>query len=228
MRLRPITEKVPKPMVEINNRPFLEYQLELLAKNDIIEVVLLAGYLWEKIHEHFGDTYTTRSGAKLDLKYSVEPRFLGTGGAVKNAEKLIDQYFFVVYGDSYIDLEYQAMAEMLLSSGKLGLISVYDNSEKIANNNVQVDQTGLVQQYNKHQESPEMNGVEAGAMVFSKEILELIPDVSKLKPQQKISLEMDVYPKLINQNQLLGYLTNIRFYDMGTFGRIKTISEVLK
>jgi NDP-sugar pyrophosphorylase family protein len=120
------------------------------------------------------------------------------------------------------------MAKMFLDSGKLGLISVYDNSKRIANNNIVVDQKGFVQKYDKYQETPDMNGVEAGAMVFSKNVLDLMPEVSALGPEEKVSLEIDVYPKLINQNQLLGYLTPIRFYDMGTFDRIETISEVLK
>ena len=227
-RLRPITEKIPKCMVKINGRPFLEHQLELLARNGITDVVLCVGHLWEHIKNHFGETYTTRQGTRLVLHYSVEPRFLGTGGAVKNAERFADDFFFILYGDTYNPLDCQAMGKLLLERNSVGVISVYDNSDNIAQNNVQVDRDGTVLKYDKHRASPDMNGVEAGALGFSKELFNYLPDLAKLGHDQKISLEIDIYPTLIDQRQLLGYMTNIRFYDMGTPERIKIISEVLK
>ena len=138
-------------MVEINDKPFLEYLFELLLKNGITEAVLCAGYLWEKIRDYFGDEFTNQDGKSLALKYSIEPRFYGTGGAVKNAEHLTDEYFFIVYGDTYLPLDYQDMANKLLEKKAIGLITVYKNQDRIANNNVTVDDHGYVIKYNKHQ-----------------------------------------------------------------------------
>lgn len=225
-RLKPITEKIPKSMVEINNKPFLEYQLELLAKNGISDVILCVGYLWEQIKDYFGDTFSSKTGLKITLKYSIEPRFLGTGGAIKNAEQFIDDFFFMVYGDTFLPINYQALGHIIIEKNTIGVTSVYRNSDKIVNNNIKVDDSGYVIEYNKHQPSPDMTGVDAGASVFSKQLLEYLP--TQLPEDQTISLEMDIYPKLIIQRQLFGYLTDIRFYDMGTFERIEIISEVLK
>ncbi len=221
-----MTEKIPKPMVEINYRPFLEWQLELLAKNGITDVILAVGYLWEQIKAHFGDTFKTGTGQTIDLHYSVEPRFLGTAGAIRNAEEFITDFFFGVYGDTYLPIDYQALGQVIQQKDATGVLTVYTNADKIAENNITVDDKGYIIEYNKHQPNPLMTGIEAGAAVWSKRLLKVIPQ--KIPENQKISLEIDIYPKLINQRQLFGYETDIRYYDMGTFDRIKTITEVLK
>ncbi len=215
-------------MVEINNKPFLDYQLELLAGNEITEVVLLLGHLWEKVQDHFGSNFKSPFGKGIKLVYSIEPRYLGTAGAIKNAEKFISDHFFVLYGDTYLPIDYQLMATEMLEKGATGIISVYDNHKKIVNNNVTISKDGYVIKYNKLSESSDMNGVEAGVSAFNKRILNMIPKLLVQKQNQKISLEQDIYPKLINQNQLLGYMTDIRFFDIGTPERLKIISEVLK
>ena len=225
-RLKPITEKIPKSMVEINNKPFLEYQLELLAKNGISDVILCVGYLWEQIKDYFGDTFTSKTGSKIALKYSVEPRLLGTGGAIKNAERFIGDFFFLIYGDTFLPINYQALGQLIIKKNTIGVTSVYKNLDKIVNNNIKVDESGYVIKYNKHQASQDMTGVEAGASVFTKRLLEYLP--TEIPEDHTISLEIDIYPKLIIQRQLFGYITDIRFYDIGTFERIKIISEVLR
>jgi NDP-sugar pyrophosphorylase family protein len=225
-RLQPITKKIPKPMVEINNKPFLEHQLELLAKNEITKAILCVGYLWEQIKEYFGDAFIDKAGNKIKLLYSVEPRFLGTGGAIKNAETFIDDYFFVVYGDTYLPINYIELGKLIIEKNTTGVISVYKNTDKIVENNIRTDSEGYITEYNKVHENPEMNGVDAGAAVYSEDLLEFLPE--SIPENQKISLEVDIYPKLINKHQLFGFLTEVRFYDMGTFERIETITEVLK
>jgi NDP-sugar pyrophosphorylase family protein len=215
-------------MVEVNGRPFLEHQLEFFAKNSISDVVLCVGHLWENIKDYFGDKFKTSVGNEITIHYSVEHRFLGTGGAVKNAEEYIQEYFFVIYGDTYLPIDLQQMSQIIFDKKVAGVISVYDNHEKIVENNVHVDPDGLVIKYDKFHQTAEMNGVEAGTLLFNKSILNLLPSLDQLKPYQKVSLEIDIYPKLINQHQLLGYMTSTRFYDMGTHKRLKIISEVLK
>jgi NDP-sugar pyrophosphorylase family protein len=225
-RLKPITEKVPKPMVEVNDQPFLNYIFELLAENEISDIVLCVSYLWEKIQEYFGDTYNSDHGKTVKLHYSVEPRLFGTGGAIINAKGLLDDYFFVLNGDTYMPIDYQAIGQVIIERGIIGALAVYDNQEKIVNNNIKINDEGFVEIYNKHQVSPDMTGVDAGANVFSKKLLDYLP--REIPDNQKISLEIDIYPKLIKEHQLFGYLTDIRFYDMGTLDRMKIISEVLK
>ncbi len=224
-RLGAIAKNIPKSMVEINGRPFLEYQFELLARNGITSAVLCVGYLWEQIEDHFGDMFTSASGAKLNLRYSVEPRFLGTGGAIKITESFIDELFFVVNGDTYLSIDYQTLGKVIRQKGVVGVTTVYENPKKDMIDNIQVDDDGFILKYDKQQPSQALNGVEAGVAIFSKKLLQYLPE--KIPENQKTSLETDIYPKLIDQRQLAGYFTNIRFYDMGTPERIEIISEVL-
>src|ERR1700719_4898647 len=114
-RLRPITEKIPKALVEVAGRPFLEHQIELLTLNAISDVVLCVCYLGEMIERRYGD------GASLGIKirYSFDgPKLLGTGGAIKKALGLLPDAFFVLYGDSYLPMAYQAAAAAFQETGK--------------------------------------------------------------------------------------------------------------
>ncbi len=212
--------------MEINDKPFLEYQLNLLANNEVNDIVLCVGYLWEKIKEYFGDIYKSPNGTTMSLHYSVEPRFYGTGGAIINAKHFLDDYFFVLYGDTYLPINYQDLGQEIFKKSTVGVLTIYENRDKIVDNNVKVDDNGNIIIFDKSQPSPDMTGVEAGANVFSRKLLNYLP--SEILEDQKISLEIDIYPKLISELQLVGYLSNIRFYDIGTLERIKIISEVLK
>src|SRR5690242_8064387 len=101
-RLRPITSTIPKAMVEVAGRPFIDHQLALLRSNGIRRVVLCLGHLGEQVEEHLGD------GAALgmELRYSHDgPRLLGTGGSLRRAAPLLGDVFWVMYGDSYMDID---------------------------------------------------------------------------------------------------------------------------
>ena len=107
-RLRPVTENIPKALVELAGRPFIDHQLELLKRNGIHRVVFCLGYLGEMVEQHLGD------GSKLgmELCYSYDgPKLLGTGGAVRRAAHLLGNAFWVMYGDSYMDIDYAAVLE---------------------------------------------------------------------------------------------------------------------
>ncbi|HEX7469697.1 MAG TPA: sugar phosphate nucleotidyltransferase, partial [Verrucomicrobiae bacterium] len=133
-RLRPITEKIPKSLVPVAGKPFLAHQLELLRSRGIRHAVLCIGYLGEMIQRDFGDG--SAFGVKLDYSFDSPrqsettaggPKLLGTGGAIKRALPMLGQEFFVLYGDSYLPIEYRPIAEFFRRSGKLGLMTVYRN-----------------------------------------------------------------------------------------------------
>src|SRR5260370_35534479 len=106
-RLRPLTEKIPKALVEVAGQPFLEHQIELLKRNAISEVILCVGYLGEMIEERYGDGETLG----VSIRYSFDgPKLLGTGGAIKKALALLPDAFFGLYGDSDLPVDYQAVA----------------------------------------------------------------------------------------------------------------------
>src|SRR2546423_2084989 len=123
-RLRPATEKIPKALIEIAGEPFLTHQLRLLRAAAIRKVVLCVGYRGEMIQEEF------RDGRQfgMELSYSFDgAALLGTGGALKQALPLLGERFLVLYGDSYLPIDYAAPAHALVASGKLGLMTVFRN-----------------------------------------------------------------------------------------------------
>src|SRR5687767_15508520 len=107
-RLRPITATTPKALVEVAGRPFIEHQLALLRRNGIRRVVLCLGYLGEQIQALLGDG--AAHGVELDYSFDGE-QLLGTGGALRRAAPLLGQVFWVLYGDSYLDIDYCAVLE---------------------------------------------------------------------------------------------------------------------
>ena len=134
-RLRPLTEKIPKSMIEINGKPFLEYQIEILRKNNIKDILLCIGFLGEQIKEYFGD------GEKLgvDIKYSEEKeKLLGTGGALKNAMYLLEEKFFTMYGDSFLLFNFKNAYRYFNNFNKMGLMVVYRNCNQFGLSNVKV------------------------------------------------------------------------------------------
>src|SRR5882724_12405796 len=125
-RLRPITEKVPKLLVEVAGEPFFSHQIRLLKKAGLTRLVLCVGYLGERIVELYGD------GSKwgVQIEYSFDgPTLLGTGGALIQALPKLGEAFYVLYGDSYLTIDYLACGEAFQRSGRLGLMTVYENHE---------------------------------------------------------------------------------------------------
>ena len=216
-RLRPITYKISKPMIPIRERPFLQYQLELLKSFDLTDVVLLVSYLGKQIEKYFGN------GSKfgLNIEYSIEKSPLGTGGALKNAENKLAKEFCLLNGDSFLPMDYRKLIRYFYKYNKTGVITVYDNPERVAPNNISIEESNLVIDYNK-KKSVGMTHVDAGVMVFKKDLLEFIPK-SKV-----CSLEEEIFHKLIKKKQLLAFPTNKRFYDIGSQEGLRIIEEVLR
>jgi NDP-sugar pyrophosphorylase family protein len=218
-RLWPVTQAVPKPMVPVAGAPYLEHQLRRLAEQSILDVVLLTGYLGEQIEEYFGDG--SRLG--LRLRYSREPFPLGTGGALREARALLEDVFLVIYGDSYLPIDYTAVYRQMEQSSAQGLLVVYDNSDEDTSviNNVEVDdESGVVTRYEKDSKDV-LRYVEAGVLAFRKSALDLIP------ADGAVSLEKEIFPQLIARRALIAHVTRQRFYDIGTPERLQVIERLL-
>lgn len=99
-RLVPLTDDIPKPMILIKDRPFLEYMILMLKRNFLKKILLCVGYLGHKIEDYFKDGH--RWG--VQIRYFYEKELLGTGGALKLASDLIEEKFLLLYGDSYLDI----------------------------------------------------------------------------------------------------------------------------
>jgi len=218
-RLQPLTHSIPKPMVPINDRPFLAHQVEMIKNSGIDSVVMCVGYLKEQIMDYFKDG----SSFGIAIEYSVESRPLGTGGAIKNAGDLLSEDFIIVYGDSYLEIPYRELYEKHSKAGKVGTLAVYDNAQFTdVHNNIAIDKRGLVTKYVKNGGDADLNYVEAGASAFSKRLLDMMPEESCF------SLEESVYPRLIQVRQLAAFITDQRFYDIGTPKRLEEAKRILR
>jgi NDP-sugar pyrophosphorylase family protein len=220
-RLGTLTSKVPKPMVPVAGRPYLEHQLRLLARQGIRDVLLLTGYLGEQIQSYFG------GGGRLGLRirYSRERQPLGTGGALRAAGHLLNDSFLLLYGDSLLPMEYAAVGRRLRDSAALGVIVAYRDAagDTRVRPNVALDRSGLVTRYDKTaQNDAELQYVEAGVSCFRRDVLHLLPG------DDPASFEESVFPRLIEGRRLAGLPTAQRFYDIGTPERLRAIEDYLQ
>lgn len=217
-RLRPLTDCIPKPIVEVDGKPFLYYLLQYLKSQQFAKVILSLGYLADQItnycrkHQNFG----------LDIIYSMENQPVGTGGAVRLASRFIDcNDFFLINGDTFLPINYLKMYSCFLKSKKTGMLGLYDNRKRfLAPNNILTIGNQIIG-YNKKQDC-KMNALDAGVRIFSSDILHFF---SKNKA---FSFEDVIYPKLIRGKSFGCYLIKKPFYDIGTPERMKVFEGYLK
>ena len=216
-RLRPITEKIPKSLIAVAGKPFLAHQLELLRARGIRRVVLCVGFLGEMIQRDFGDG----SAFDMRLDYSFDgPQLLGTGGAIQRALPLLGDDFFVLYGDSYLPVEYRPIAEFFRRSGKPGCMTVYHNEGRYDTSNV-VFRDGEIVVYDKKNRSPEMRHIDYGLSLFQAAVFKsYVPD-----PPFDLA---EVMGKLVRERQLAGFEVPERFYEMGSPAGLAELESLLQ
>jgi len=216
-RLRPVTEKIPKALIEVAGEPFLAHQLRLLAASKIRKVVLCVGYRGEMIEEQFGD------GARygVELRYSNDgPDLLGTGGALRKALPMLGERFFVLYGDSYLPIDYSAPARAFAESGKPGLMTVFRNEGRWDTSNVLFEE-GTIRRYTKKGPEPEMRHIDYGLGILR--ATALAP-----WPESKAFDLADVYQDLISRNELAGHEVSQRFYEIGSPAGLAELDAMLR
>jgi NDP-sugar pyrophosphorylase family protein len=216
-RLRPLTETIPKSLVEIDGEPFICHQLRLLRANGVESVVLCTGYLGEMIRQAVGD------GAAFGLRveYSFDgPVLLGTAGALKQAIPLLGGSFFVLYGDSYLPCDWQAVGCAFLESRRSGLMTVCLNNNQWDASNVEfVD--GRIVAYNKKLRTPRMRHIDYGLGVFRSDAFDRIP------PGEPADLA-GLYQQLLGEGELAAYEVPGRFYEIGSFDGIQELAQYLR
>jgi NDP-sugar pyrophosphorylase family protein len=204
-RLRPVTESIPKALVEVAGRPFIEHQLALLRRNGIRRVVLCLGYLGEQIQARLGDG--TAHGIELAYSFDGE-QLLGTGGALRRAAPLLGDVFWVMYGDSYLDIDYPSVLEYFAGHDARGLMTVLHNGNRWDRSNV-IFRDGQLLRYDKHAQDAAMAYIDYGAALLWREVLERIP------PAQPYDLA-ELYSALVAERQMIGYEVTQRFYEIGS------------
>lgn len=204
-RLRPLTDKIPKALVPVAGRPFIEYQIEQFRRHGVTDLIICVGHLGHMIEEHLGDGRRFN----VSIRYGYERNgLLGTAGAIKNVEPLLEDAFFVQYGDSYLLIDYRDVMTFFSRHDAPGLMVVYKNNDRWERSNVVVEGE-RVRVYDKTQKSPEMVYVDFGVSVFR-------PDAfTGVAPGTAADLST-VYRGLIRKGQMLAYETFNRFYEVGS------------
>jgi NDP-sugar pyrophosphorylase family protein len=217
-RLRAVTDDdTPKALVEVAGRPFIDHQLELFHRRGVRRAVLCLGHLGHKIESHIGDG----RAFGIDVAYSHDtPGLLGTGGALRRALPLLGEVFWVVYGDSYVDIDFSAILEAFLTTDKLALMTVLKNDDRWDKSNVEFQNKRLVR-YDKRNRRPAMHHVDYGVALLRRAALERIP------PARQYDLA-DLYSTLVGEGAMMGYEVTNRFYEIGTPLALQETREYLE
>ena len=213
-RLRPITERVPKSLIPIYGRPFLEYQLDFLKAGGVQDVVLCIGYMGDQIKQNIGNG----SNFGVSVRYSYDgEQLLGTGGALKKAEGILDEKFFVIYGDSYLFIDFISVMSYFDKFKNPGLMTIYKNDNLYDRSNV-VLENNMVKLYNKDKTIPGMVYIDYGASLLRRGILDSVPR------EEFYSLET-IFNRLIKKKQLLAYEIRQRFFQIGSPEGLKEFEQ---
>jgi NDP-sugar pyrophosphorylase family protein len=216
-RLRPITEKIPKALVEVAGEPFIAHQFRLLHFHGVRRAVISAWYLGDMIRDY------VRDGSKFGMQVSYVfdgDKPLGTGGAIRRALHLLKEPFFVLYGDSYLPCNYAEIQSRFESSAQPALMTVYRNEGKWDTSNVEMrDETIL--KYDKNDRSPAMQFIDYGLGIFH-------PDVFQTLKEGEYADLADIYRELAQNKRLAAYLVQQRFYEIGSHAGLRELDEVLK
>jgi len=215
-RLRPFTDTRPKPMIEIHAKPFLEYLVELIRDQGFERVLLLLGYLPETIQDYFTD------GRRWNvcIQYSVTAVEAETTRRLKVALPSLDPCFLLLYCDNYWPLQMEKMWSRFASTNAQAMVTVYRNKDGYTRNNVRTDPNGYVTVYDKSQTTPDLQGVEISYALMTKSIVENVTE-------DHLPFEMAAYPHLVRQRQLLAYVTDHRYYSIGSPKRLPLTEQFL-
>jgi len=216
-RLRPITEKVPKLLVEVAGEPFFTHQIRLLKAAGLRHLVLCIGHLGEMIVDQYGDG--SAHGMKIEYVFDG-PKLLGTGGALIQAMPRLGDAFYMLYGDSYLPVDYLAVGQHFLNSGKLGLMTVYENHERYDASNVWFE-NGDIRVYDKKNKVPQMHHIDYGLGLFKSAAFAPYPKDAIVDLAQ-------VQKDLVAQGQLAGYEMHQRFYEIGSHAGLTELDELLR
>lgn len=206
-RLRPLTEQIPKALVEIAGKPFIDRQLSLLKRKGIRHVVLCLGYMGSEIERIVGNG--EHWGLTVEYSYDGE-ELLGTAGALKKARRYLADPFWVLYGDSYLDFDYAAVSDYFERAGqdKLGLMTVFANRNHWDKSNV-IFENGQISLYDKSKQDPRMEHIDYGAAILRTKVLDLVPKY----PYDLAFL----YSQLVESGLMSGYEVKDRFYEIGSY-----------
>jgi len=215
-RLGPLSADLPKALIPVAGRPFVDHQLALLERRGVRRVVFCVGHLGEQIEAHVGNG--VRYGLEATYAYDGD-RLLGTGGAVRRALPLLGELCYVVYGDAYLDIDYAAVLDHFLGRPEPALMTVFHNGGRWDTSNVHF-QGGRVVRYDKRQPDPAMAYIDYGASLYRASAVERMP----LDEPYDLG---DLTHALAADGLLAGYEVTQRFYEVGSFDGIRETEAYL-
>src|SRR4051812_21871561 len=209
-RLRPLTSTVPKPVVPLVDRPFIVFMIDWLRSHGVDDVVMSCGHLASGVRNVLGDG----SAFGVRLRYMEEPRPLGTGGALKLAEPLLDDRFLMLNGDVLTDMDMTTQIELHEKTGARATLALVPVADPSAYGLVRTNPGGEVTEFVEKPAPDQIDtqNISAGAYVLERSVLEL------LEPDEPASIERDVFPRLVGAG-LYGYASDAYWLDIGTPAR---------
>lgn len=223
-RLRSITnDEIPKPMVPVDGKPLLEYQVEKLKEYGIKKIIMIVGHLGEKIMDHFKDG----KDFGVDIDYIVEKEPLGTAGAFYYLKDKTDaKDFLLVFGDVFFDIDFDRMEDFHFKNEALTTLLAHPNGHPYDSDLIQTDDNGKVIGFDSKNNVRDYwydNMVNAGMYVINRELLELVGE------PVKIDFEKDILANQVkNGANIYAYHSPEYVKDVGTVDRINATVEELK
>jgi D-glycero-alpha-D-manno-heptose 1-phosphate guanylyltransferase len=217
-RLKSVANGRPKPMAAIGEKPFLDILIQHTAEFGFGRFILCAGYKAESIQEY----YSTRKIPDLEIVILKEKELLGTGGAVKNAEELIQSSpFLILNGDSFFNIDLHRFIDFHITKKALLSVALISTKDSKDYGSIEIDNLGKVVRFSEKEKAGRHSLINAGIYLFNSEVLSLMPS------NKRFSLEYDFFPKIIGR-EFYGYLANGFFIDIGTPERYEKAKQLLK
>jgi MurNAc alpha-1-phosphate uridylyltransferase len=215
-RLYPVTKKTPKSLIPVAGRPFIEHQLTLLKEKGITQVILCVGNLGKMIEVHVGDG--SRFG--LEVRYSYDGDvLLGTGGAIKKVIGILPDAFMILYGDSYLDIDFEPIVQQFNSEKFPVLMTVYRNQNTLDTSNISM-KDGRVLKYDKKNPVPSMEYIDYGLIAIRKNVFNAYPAYEPFDLSLLLS-------RLVDAGQVVGFEVTKRFYEIGSISGIRETEEYI-
>jgi MurNAc alpha-1-phosphate uridylyltransferase len=216
-RLQPATLKMPKALIQVAGRPFIDHQLALLREQGVNHVVLCVGQFGKMIEDYVGDG--SRFG--LDVRYSYDGDvLLGTGGAIKKASGILPDAFMILYGDSYLDIDFRPVVQRFFAENLPVLMTVYHNRNALAESNILMKE-GRILKYDKKTQDPAMEYIDYGLIVILKDVFDPYP------AGEPFDLSL-VLSRMVDSGQVAAFEVAKRFYEIGSVQGLKETEDYIR
>jgi histidinol-phosphate phosphatase family protein len=196
-------------MIPVHGKPFLEYLVEMLREQGFERVLLLLGYMPEVVQDYFGDG--SRWG--MQIHYSITPIEDETGLRLKRAEHLLEDTFFLLYCDNYWPLPMDKLWRRFVEANAPAMLTIYSNKDSYTRDSLKIDANGFVAVYDKKRRTPDLKGVEISYGIFRKSLVASLP-------AGNVSFEETLYPVLAAEGKLAAFVTDHRYYSIGSVHRL--------